>query len=73
MSSHPLYNEVRQNYTILSMLELHFKIGDKYKNTNELAADFRSMIMTKLKMAMQGDGNDHQHIQDFYSKFETEF
>ena len=72
-STHPLYNEVRSNYTILSMLELHFKIGDKYKNTNELAADFRSMIMTKLKMAMQGDGNDHQHIQDFYDKFETEF
>lgn len=53
-TKHPMYDEMRANYMTLSMLDLHFKIGDKYKTTDEIANDFRSMIMAKMKMSMQG-------------------
>jgi len=51
-TAHPLYLEIKDNFTTLSMLDLHFKIGDRYKNTDDLASEFRSMIMTKMKMSM---------------------
>jgi hypothetical protein len=49
-----MYGEIKDQYTTLSMLDLHFKIGDKFKNTDEIAQEFRKMIMIKLKMSMQG-------------------
>jgi len=61
--NHPLYNEICANYTTLSMIDLHFKIGDKYKNTDEIATEFRNMIMTKMKMSMNGgESNEYQNI-----------
>jgi hypothetical protein len=53
-TNHPMYEEVKGNYMTLTMLDLHFKIGNKYKNTDDLATDFRNMIMNKMKMSMQG-------------------
>lgn len=53
-SNHKLYEEIKDQYTTLSMLDLHFKIGDKYKNTDEIATEFRKMIFNRLKMSMQG-------------------
>ena len=43
--NHPLYNDIKAEYTTLSMLELSFKIGNTFKSTDEVANKFRNMIM----------------------------
>jgi hypothetical protein len=53
-TNHSLYHEVKDKFTTLSMLDLYFKIGDKYKTTDEIAQEIRGMIMTKFKMSMNG-------------------
>lgn len=57
-----MYDEVKSEYTTLSMLELQFKIGNHFKNTDDIANKFRTMIMTKLKMAIRGGDCDYQNI-----------
>ena len=34
--NHPLYEELKNDYQTLSMIELHFKIGNKYHNTDKI-------------------------------------
>ena len=69
-----MYNEIKDKYTTLSMLDLYFKIGDKYKNTEEIASDFRHMIMTRFKMNMSGgDVTEFPLIQSFNTQFDEEF
>jgi hypothetical protein len=46
--NHPLYNKVKDEYTTLSMLDLSFKIGNSFKNTDEVAIKFRKMIMIRM-------------------------
>ena len=70
--NHPMYNDVKSEYTTLSMMELHFKIGQKYTNTNQIATEFRNMIMWKFKMAMDNPA-EYPQIQDFLSKFDQGF
>ena len=50
--NHPMYNDVKGEYVTLSMMELHFKIGNKYFNTDQIANEFRNMIMCKFKMSI---------------------
>ena len=55
------------------MLELSFKIGNTFKTTDEVANKFRNMIMQRMKMALNGGGDEYQSISAFCSKFEAEF
>lgn len=36
-ANHPLHSEVKSEYTTLGMIDLKFKIGDKYTTTDEIA------------------------------------
>lgn len=71
-ANHHMYKEIKDTYTTLSMIDLHFKIGDKYKTTDEIAAEFRKMIMTKFKMSMH-EPTEYPLIQSFNIQFDKEF
>lgn len=72
--NHQSYNEVVGSYTTLELLILGFQTGDKYKSTDEVAADVRKMIQTMMKMAMQaGEQEEYQNMQDFNNFFTEEF
>jgi len=69
-----MYTEVKNSYMTLSMIDLHFKIGDKYKTTDELEKEIRIMIMNRMKMCMNGgDPAEYPAIQNFFSYFDKEF
>jgi hypothetical protein len=36
------------------MIDLYIKIGNKYKNTDEIASDFRNMIANRMLMSQIG-------------------
>jgi hypothetical protein len=73
-TNHSMYSDIKDKYTTLSMLDLHFKIGDQFKNTDDIATEFRKMIMIKLKMSMHGgDPTEYPLIQSFNNQFDKEF
>ena len=64
---HPLFEEVKEGKTkfmTLSMLDLHIKIGKTYKNTDEIATDFRTMIAHKMMLnQIAGDPEEYSAIE----------
>lgn len=58
----------------LSMLDLHIKIGKTYKNTDEIATDFRTMIAHKMMLnQIAGDPEEYSAIEQFLTKFDNEW
>lgn len=48
--NHQLFNEVRFKFTTFFAIHLSFKIGLKYKVTNDLAKEIRQMCLIKHKL-----------------------
>ena len=49
---HPIYDEVKSNFLILNLIVLNFSLQGHYKNTDEIADDFRKMVLTRTKMSI---------------------
>jgi 5-hydroxyisourate hydrolase-like protein (transthyretin family) len=69
-ANHPLYNEVKSEFTTLGMMDLEFKIGNKYQTTDEIAKEFRKMI--KIKFKINTEPNTYNLIESFRKQFEKE-
>ena len=74
-AQHPIYDEIKSNFIILNLIVLNFSLSGHYKNTDEIADDFRKMIITRTKMnAFQaGSSRESEHIQQFHTYFEDQF
>lgn len=71
--NHPLYTEVKSEFTTLGMMDLKFKIGNKYQTTDEIAQEFRKMIMIKFRIILDAEPNTYNLIESFRQQFEQEF
>ena len=70
----PIYDEVKSNFLILNLIVLNFSLQGHYKNTDEIADDFRKMVLTRTKMnAIQGSPEEAEQIQQFHQAFEEQF
>jgi hypothetical protein len=49
-ANHYLFNEVRFHFTTFQAIYLSYKIGMKYKVTNDLAREMRQMCYTKHRL-----------------------
>ena len=71
---HPIYDEVKSNFLILNLIVLNFSLQGHYKNTDEIADDFRKMVLTRTKMSIiQGSPEESDQIQQFHQAFEEQF
>ena len=59
--NHPLYDEVKSNFIILNVIVLNFSLQGHYKNTDEIADDFRKMVLIRTKMnVISGSSEESQ-------------
>lgn len=74
LETHPSYEQVKQTFVTLSMMELHFKIGNKYTNSSQIGQEFRSQILIRLEMTQNGQNQtDYANIQQYNDYFEQQF
>lgn len=60
------------NFITLSLIEIYFKIGKKFKTTNDLGQCIRQMIASKFEEHF-GNTDCYNQIQSFLQTFENEF
>lgn len=51
-SNHILFNEIKYEFVTLNMLDLYFKLGNKFQKTNDLANEIRKMIVMRYRLTL---------------------
>lgn len=76
-TNHPLFHQLKYDFQTLHMLQLVFRIGNKYRDTEALHQAFSKMIMNKLNMVIhdekQNSTETYEHVIEFHNLFEAEF
>ena len=54
--NNPLYEQIKGDFKILRVIELNFSIDGQYKTTDEIANDYRKLIVNKTRLtSVKGD------------------